>query len=126
MSQYVLGTTKKASSYLLSFIFYLLSFIFYLLSFIFYLLKTNPWSDDGDGTWSRTYTYSDFHIKSISPGIGEGSRADTVFLTNSQPDIWGDTMFFAPFDILNIGVDQHYSSAGLRPTDAGTIIGGGW
>lgn len=94
------------------------------------------WRDDGvspddtasDGIWSRAYPSAvyDFSLTQSSPLISAGLEAETISFTETQTDGIGNEYFFAPYDRLNIGIDQSRSDAALRPTSGGKIIGGSW
>jgi hypothetical protein len=80
------------------------------------------WADDGDGTYSRTWTdLSDSQLLSDSSLINAGTTAATVDFTETQTDYFGNEYFFAPYDRLNIGADQRYSDAANRPTSGGVL-----
>lgn len=64
---------------------------------------------------------TDGTLQSGSPAIRSGTRGDAVSLVGTQEDYFGNEYFFAPYDRLNIGADQRYSDADLRPTAGGIL-----
>jgi hypothetical protein len=54
---------------------------------------------------------TDYSLLSGSPAILAGTKAGEVGLTGSQTDYFGNTIYFLPYDRMNIGADQ----AGAEP-----------
>jgi len=78
-----------------------------------------------DPNWEKTQDYDILAtLQPLSPAINAGTTAETIGLSSTQVDGFGNTYFFAPYDRLNIGADQNYSDASLRPTGKGNILSG--
>jgi hypothetical protein len=90
--------------------------------------------DSGNHNLVRTYTQGDYTfnpqlsasytVSNASSCINAGTDAGTASLNGIQTDAFNNTYDFTPYDRLNIGADQRYSDADLRPTNVGVIYKG--
>jgi len=82
------------------------------------------WEDDGDGTYTKTYSESTLTIPSDSPLANAGGEASIVGLTGSQTDFYKETRTFPGLYNLNIGIDQaKFHTPSIL---GGKILGGYW
>lgn len=82
------------------------------------LVQADPAYDPSTGYIAKTYSQrSGFGIAGDSNLINAGMKAGETGLTGFQKDGSGIERFFAPYDRLNIGVDQSYSDATRLTSD---------
>ncbi len=66
----------------------------------------------------------DYRITVNSVAINSGAKAGNENMSGLKTDGMGITRYFAPYDRMNMGIDQSYSDADSRHKDVGVIVSG--